>query len=212
MIAGLPGSVSEETDRRVRELHEQLGEPQGDSGDPDDVEAVARLLEIAVRLRSERNEAKRRAWNGPLVDRAANRDLFGKLGALLLPPVLREYLASFGPQETPATTLVIAPGPDLGRIPWELLVVRDEDDLRAVEVAFIRGGLSPASLVDLARPAAPEIVGGPALRIIDPTADGQAEDAPPIYPRGCRRPGRPRPTESTRPCRARVRARRSASS
>ncbi|WP_327745152.1 CHAT domain-containing protein [Streptomyces europaeiscabiei] len=184
LLAGLPGSVSEETDRRVRELHEQLGEPQGDSGDPDGVKAVARLLEIAVRLRSERNEAKRRAWNGPLVDRTANRDLFGKLGLLLLPPVLRAYLASFRPQETPMTTVVIAPGPELGRIPWELLALREEDDLRAVEVASIRGGLSPASLVDLARPAANENAGGAALRIVDPTADDQAEDAPPIYPAG----------------------------
>ena len=39
------------------------------------------------------DESLTRAWSGPLVDLDANARLCRELGALLLPAVLREYLA-----------------------------------------------------------------------------------------------------------------------
>ncbi len=188
LTAGLPGSVAEETDTHVRRLQGQL-EEIGDTiaGPPDElgpvVQRIAIYTELAALEQREFHASLERAWSGPLVERAANCDLFGRLGMLLFPSVLREYLASFEPTETPATTVVVAPGPDLGQVPWELLTVRD-DDTRAVEVAFIQGGLSPASLVNLARPAARDVPDGPALRIIDPTGVSRDPEASPIYPHG----------------------------
>ena len=188
LAAGLPGSVAEDSYTHMRLLQGQL-EEIGDeiASSPGEIGPVAQRIaiykELAALEQREFRASLERAWSGPLVERTANCGLFERLGTLLLPAVLREYLASFEPTETPATTVVVAPGPDLGQIPWELLTVRD-DDTRAVEVALIRGGLSPASLVNLARPAARDVPGGPALRIVDPTGVSRSAEASPIYPHG----------------------------
>lgn len=124
-----------------------------------------------------------RSWSGPLVEPADNRALCTALGKLLVPSVLREYLVVSDPDEPdPATTVVIAPGPDLGRVPWELLTL--VDDVRLVERAVLRGGLSPATVADLALPAAPDISDGPGLLVIDPDTAGVPGRAMPIYPHG----------------------------
>lgn len=110
-------------------------------------------------------DAVTRAAAGALAKPAAEADLSTALGNVLLPKALREHLDRAGDASDPAVTVVIAPGPTLSRIPWELLTVPG-DGRRLLEVVHVRGGLSPANIYNRARQPAP--ADGPALRIIDP--------------------------------------------
>jgi hypothetical protein len=121
-----------------------------------------------------------RAWSGPLVDPDANRRLCHEL-VVLLPDVLREFLAAATTTATPAT-VVIAPSPELGLVPWELLPV--DDDVRLIERAAVRGGISPATVAHLALPAAEDRPDLPGLLILDPAGQAEGGDTLPIYPGG----------------------------
>ncbi|TFV53908.1 CHAT domain-containing protein [Geodermatophilus sp. DF01-2] len=209
LLDGLPGR-DETAEQRRRDLERQRARmQQNPPPDQDEHEAYwSALFDIGQQLADLEvtavAESLQRAWTGPLVDPAANRDLCAGLGRLLLPAVLREYLtapsaatAASGEgapelsDEAPPSppqrsvpdvpTLVIAPGPDLGAVPWELLTV-DDTDRRLVEVARVRGGVSPASLVDLPLPAAPHRPQGPVLRVVDPSRSRTRPTALPIYP------------------------------
>ncbi|MGY1608751.1 CHAT domain-containing protein [Geodermatophilus sp. SYSU D00700] len=213
---GLPGR-DQAAERRRRELERQRDLLQETPPlDDDGHEAYwSTLFDIGQQLAdlevSAVAESLQRAWVGPLVDPAANSELCAGLGQLLLPDVLREYLAAptadgaaastpsagrspavdAAGDEAPASapradrlgvpTVVIAPGPDLGAVPWELLTV-DGMDRRLVEVARVRGGISPASLVDLPLPAAPHRPQGPVLRVMDPSRSRSRPTVLPIYP------------------------------
>ena len=155
---------------------------------PDDEETAALIAEqIALRWRTAElnrrvvDESLTRAWSGPLVDLDTNVRLCRDLGALLLPAVLREYLAAPRDSGEPNATLVVAPAPELGLVPWDLLTVRD--DARLLERAVVRGGISPATVADLALPAAPDEPDLPGLLVVDP-AGGRQDDPVPLYPDG----------------------------
>ena len=155
---------------------------------PDDEETAALIAEqIALRWRTAElnrravDESLTRAWSGPLVDLDTNVRLCRDLGALLLPAVLREYLAAPRDSGEPEATLVVAPAPELGLVPWDLLTVHD--DARLLERAAVRGGISPATVADLALPAAPDEPDLPGLLVVDP-AGGRQDDPVPLYPDG----------------------------
>jgi hypothetical protein len=157
-------------------------------GTPDDEERAALIIEqIALRWRTAElnraavDESLTRAWSGPLVDVDANVRLCRELGALLLPAVLREYLAAQRDGGEPTATVVVAPAPELGLVPWDLLTV--QHDVRLLERAFVRGGISPATVADLALPAAPDAPDLPGLLVVDPTG-GRPGDPVPLYPGG----------------------------
>lgn len=156
-------------------------------GTPDDAEKASLIVEqIALRWRTAElnraavDESLVRAWSGPLVDLDANVGLCRELGALLLPPVLLEYLAAPRKPGAPAATVVVAPAPELGLVPWDLLTVHH--DVRLLERAVVRGGISPATVADLALPAAPDAPDLPGLLVVDPT--GGRHDPVPLYPNG----------------------------
>ncbi|MGX7826093.1 tetratricopeptide repeat protein [Actinokineospora sp. 24-640] len=142
---------------------------------------IADRIELFARRAAVLDGAARRSWTGAMVDVVDNLALLRELGAMLLPPALRARLARTEPS---STTVVIAPGPGLSFVPWELLVVDDEQDVRLVERADVLGGISPGVLVNLARPAAPFVGDGPALRVVDPIAAGSRTGGGRIYPDG----------------------------
>ena len=115
-------------------------------------------------------DAVRRAAGGPLADPDRERALAVDLGALLIPPALRKRLLAAAPQhpdDPPELTVVVAPGPSLARVPWELLALNPDGDRRLLQVCYVRGGLSPANIYGRARQ--PDTGrAGPALRVIDP--------------------------------------------
>lgn len=114
--------------------------------------------------------AVHRAWTGALARPRAEQDLALALGKLLLPDALREQLLSSGRRDNPDVTLVIAPGPTLARVPWELLAV--DRGLRLLECARIRGGLSPVALHGRAlQPRSSDK--GHVLRVVDPGPAGK---------------------------------------
>lgn len=111
----------------------------------------------------------RRAWHGALATAGAEFDLSVTLGRLLLPRVLTEALSRATPDEgspVPTETVVIAAGPTLSRVPFELLVIDELRGLRLLESARVRAGLSAAAAVG-AEPPATRPLTGP-LRVIDP--------------------------------------------
>jgi hypothetical protein len=187
LAAGLPGldDVAAEAlarfDARLRDVTVHPG-PLAADEDPAGMAAaiVDRIrLEQLRRQRARRVSALlaaslRRAWRGPLVDPEQNGELFQALGGLLLPPVLREFLTSEDREvvrHQGRTTVVIAPGSGLSAVPWELLAIGG-GDTRLIEAATVRGGIGPASLVDLAMTPSLDDPTGPALRVIDPTGGG----------------------------------------
>ncbi|OKJ95672.1 hypothetical protein AMK34_21965 [Amycolatopsis sp. CB00013] len=142
---------------------------------------IADRIELLARRAAVLDGAARRSWTGAMVDLADNVAMLSELGSMLLPPVLRDRL---GQAEPSTTTVVIAPGPGLSFVPWELLVVDDEQDVRLIERANVLGGISPGLLVNVARPAAPFLGGGPALRVVDPIEAGSRTGGGRIYPDG----------------------------
>lgn len=185
----LPGSPDTEQaalrDAMAREQRMLRDAPPADAT-PEDL--ISRQISLAARQARHDHEIQaqslRRAWSGPLVDPSTGTTLFAELGDALLPAVLREYLAATPGSNpgAPPATVVIAPASELGAVPWELLAV-DGDGTMLIERARTRGGISPASLVNLARPASPDEPDGPALRILDPGSP----DSPggrPVYPSG----------------------------
>lgn len=145
--------------------------------------------QLALRLREAKLkhaavlDSVERAWTGPLTDQTTNSDLFRELGQRLLPPVLREYLACCDdPRDDPSTTVVVAPGPELGQVPWELMSVTGTE--RLVERTVLRGGISPATVADLALPPAPDAPEQPGLLLLDPAVRQRGSGAVPIYPGG----------------------------
>ncbi|MEU7934153.1 CHAT domain-containing tetratricopeptide repeat protein [Micromonospora echinofusca] len=182
LSASLPGLVSKEraaladVDRRIAEARPQNDDPASTAS------AIARRIELLGERVAVLNGAARRSWTGAMVDPAANLALFRELGGILLPQELRDRIRTADASDT---TLVVAPGPGLSSVPWELLVIDDEHDVRLIERANVLGGISPAMLVNLARPAAPPWTGdGPAVRVVDPTAAGSRNGGGRIYPDG----------------------------
>lgn len=177
-------------DRNARRTRERAALAARISGEPANDTDVAQTLAdlIAAELRRRNlnaaavNDSLSRAWAGPLVDPSMNTRLFAALGELLLPDLLREYLTALAPHERESTTLVIAPGPELGLVPWELLVVNDDD--RLIEFASLRGGISPATVADLALPAAPDRPEAPGLAVLDAAGRRSPEGLRSIYPHG----------------------------
>ena len=173
--------------RRWRRVREIAALTPGGSAVGDDERAALLVEQIDLGLRSAARHRAAvissldRAWTGPLVDPDTNKHLCRDLGGLLLPAVLREYLAD--PDPAPATTVVIAGAPELGQVPWDLLTL-DDGDTRLVERAVLRGGISPATLADLARPAAADRPDLPGLLAIDPAVGHGRGDPVPIYPDG----------------------------
>ncbi|WP_431973767.1 tetratricopeptide repeat protein [Micromonospora haikouensis] len=181
LAASLPDLVATERaaladlDRRIRDAV-----PRGD--DPASMaSAIASRIELSREQVALRNAAARRAWTGAMVDPAGNLALCRELGGILLPQELRDRLRTSHADDT---TLVVAPGPGLSSVPWELLVIDDDHDVRLVERASVLGGVSPALLVNLARPAMPWAGGGRAVRVVDPTAAGSRAGGGRIYPDG----------------------------
>ncbi len=143
-------------------------------------------LEHAMDLPTAQRVALFRAATGPLLDDPALADriaptllhgdrqrisalercsaeaLLGGLGRLLLPPTIRHVLA----QEI-NPTIVVAPPPQLGRVPWASLIVNDQC---LVQTAAIQADL-PVALRshDKDRPEAQP--GGDAVWVGDPTGD-----------------------------------------
>lgn len=111
----------------------------------------------------------RRAWHGALATAGAEFDLSSRLGAILLPEPLVECLRLATPDEgraDPAHTVVIATGPSLSQIPFDLLVIDQVRGLRLLEAARVRAGLSAAAGVGaISQPDRPATG---ALRVIDP--------------------------------------------
>ena len=58
------------------------------------------------------------------------------------------------------------------------------DDVRLLERAVVRGGISPATVADLALPAAPDQSDLPGLLVVDPAPGGRRDDPVPICPDG----------------------------
>lgn len=113
--------------------------------------------------------AVRRAWRGPLADPVDELSLAVDLGQLLLPRTLVEALTSDGGNDSdiqPTETVVIAAGPTLAQVPFELLVIDQTTGRRLLEVARIRAGLSAAAGVGAITPPRPS--GSGVLRVIDP--------------------------------------------
>lgn len=178
---------ADELDRRLRHVTEIASMTLRPLTD----EETVALLDEQITLRWRTAESNRRAvaesleraWSGPLVDHEANTRLCQDLGSLLLPAVLREYLTAARNDTTgSATTVVVAPAPQLGLVPWDLLTVHD--DVRLLERAAVRGGISPATVADLALPAAPDEPDRPGLLVIDPARRGRHDDPVPLYPDG----------------------------
>jgi hypothetical protein len=154
------------------------------AGEQERAALLAEQIDLAFRAgalhRAATQSSLTRAWSGPLVDPDANRRLCHDL-AVLLPDVLREFLTA--PTTTAAVTVLVAPAPELGLVPWELLPL--EGDVRLIERAAVRGGISPATVADLALPAAPDRPHLPGLLVLDPAVDTSGDGDPvPIYPRG----------------------------
>lgn len=109
-----------------------------------------------------------RAWGGALATPDQERELSVRLGRLLIPYPLRTHLAAVDPADghDMSDTVVIATGPTLAHVPFELLVVDPDRDRRLVETCRIRGGLSAASGLGarVSRRPGP----GPVVRVIDP--------------------------------------------
>ncbi|MGW4215225.1 CHAT domain-containing tetratricopeptide repeat protein [Lentzea sp. NPDC004789] len=142
---------------------------------------IADRIELLARRATVLDGAARRSWTGAMVDVADNLALLRELGSILLPQALRGRLERAEPS---TARVIIAPGPGLSFVPWELLVVDDEQDVRLIERADVLGGISPGLLVNFARPAAPFAAGGPALRVVDPIAAGSRTGGGRIYPDG----------------------------
>ncbi|WP_433393853.1 CHAT domain-containing tetratricopeptide repeat protein [Micromonospora sp. KLBMP9576] len=175
--AALPGLLAEERaalagiDSRIRQAVPTDADPT----------STASVIASRIELLGERvallNSAARRSWTGAMVTPAENLALCRELGTILLPRELRERIRTADAEHT---SVVVAPGPGLATVPWELLVIDDEHDVRLVEHASVLGGISPGLLVNLAAPAAAWTGGGRALRVVDPTAAGVGR----IYPDG----------------------------
>jgi hypothetical protein len=103
-------------------------------------------------------------WSGPLTDPVRERELAGRLGAVLLPHQLRAGLLDAEPGR-PDTVIIAARG-WLARVPWDCLAL-DERGTRLVETARVLGGL--AATVHVGRARLPDTAaGGPPLRVVDP--------------------------------------------
>lgn len=126
----------------------------------------------------DRVNAVHRAWRGALATPADEFDLAAGLGQLLLPPALVDELCAGidkDPNPQPSETVVIAPGPTLSQVPFELLVVDPGSGLRLLEVARVRAGLSAAAGVGAVVPARTPATG--VLRVIDPGPSARAAAA-----------------------------------
>ena len=132
-----------------------------------------------------------RSWSAALASPRDEARLAVSLGRLLLPEALRSILAAdVGRAGAPRHTVVIAAGPSLAQVPFELLAVDDAASVRLIEVARVRGGLHAAATIG-ARDPAPPAAGG-ILRVIDPGPSSAAyarrggvyggEWPTPIYP------------------------------
>ncbi|CAM2744862.1 CHAT domain-containing protein [Skermania piniformis] len=121
---------------------------------------LGRLVD-ALAIGAATDDGRRGAvWTGALAEPRAERALAADLGRVLLPPVLTAALGQAGLDET----VVIAPGPLLARVPWELLAV-DAAGTRLVEKARIRGGLGAAIRAADSGRTAPA---AGAVRVLDP--------------------------------------------
>jgi hypothetical protein len=104
-------------------------------------------------------------WTGPLVDRAAERELACAVGRVLLPYALRKELLN-APRGQWHTVSVAVRG-WLAQVPWDALAVDDAGDRRLVECATVVAGL-PATL-HVGRARLPDRgADGPVLRVADP--------------------------------------------
>lgn len=119
--------------------------------------------------------------NGPFADRDAESALSRQLSRAVLPSRLRELIRGLDEQGA-ALRLRITPSPRLAPIPWDLLIV-DEDDnpepRRLIEIAEIV--LDPPVTVHADRSRLPrpwaEVKDFPALHIIDPLLPASAHAA-----------------------------------
>lgn len=119
-------------------------------------------------------------WSGPLADASRERDLAVRLGAALLPRILRQALGHVDPAQP--DTLTIAVRGWLARVPWDSLAVDAHGEVRLVERARVLGGL-PATL-DVGRARRPDPnAAGPAVRVIDPGPRGDGAILR-LYPAG----------------------------
>lgn len=116
--------------------------------------------EVATALPGHRGHG---LWSGPWVDPVAERRLAVRLGRTLLPPALRDALAT-GDGTAPPTVWIATRG-WLAQVPWDALAVDDDGAVRLVEVAQVVGGL-PATVVSEARDAV--TCDGAVLRVVDP--------------------------------------------
>lgn len=103
------------------------------------------------------------ALSGVLITRHSEWRLTSKLGALLIPPPLRDALLA-GDPDSPEHTVVVAGGPDLAQVPWELLALSPE--VRLIERARVRAAFSPT--LTTGHPSPPREGGaGNVLAVID---------------------------------------------
>lgn len=113
-----------------------------------------------------------RAQSGALAQPGTARQLTGELGNLLIPSTLRQ-LALTGAGSGQPVSLVVAPAPALGRVPFGLLGL-GKADLQLVHGAVIRLGAS-AALLEHARHRQPGQFNGHVLGVIDPCGREVAE-------------------------------------
>jgi tetratricopeptide (TPR) repeat protein len=127
---------------------------------------LARLLAaLPTRLEGETSGNVARARAGALAQPGLALQLTAELGELLIPPTLR-HLALAGARSNQPVSLVIAPAPALGRVPFGLLGL-GETSRQLAHGAVVRLGAS-AALLEHVRSRQPGQVNGHVLGVIDP--------------------------------------------
>lgn len=110
-----------------------------------------------------------------LASPGAEQRLARQLGEALLPPELRDALASSW-RSGVRLRLSVAPAPEISHVPWGLLGIRDETarDTRLMEAADWRLAPSVAVLYEIGSRRTPPSIGGLGLAVLDPTGDREA--------------------------------------
>jgi tetratricopeptide (TPR) repeat protein len=144
-----------------------------------DLEPLLARLDQALpqRLGRETDDgALARALGGVMAQRSAEAALASELGSVLLPEPLRRRLLDAS--EDHPLSLVVAPAPRLGRVPFALLGLDDSDEpVRLGERTVVRLGVSAALLGAVStreRSRSGGAVGGKArvLSVVDPGGQG----------------------------------------
>ncbi|HSH62311.1 MAG TPA: hypothetical protein VK988_22205 [Acidimicrobiales bacterium] len=146
---------------------------------------LARLAQaLPQRLEGETtDQALDRALGGAMADRSLEAALAVELGSVLIPPPLGQHLADAS-HEHPLS-LVVAPAPELGRVPFALLGLDDADQpLRLAERAVVRLGASAALLEavssrERSRPGGAPGANARMLSVVDPGSQGLFRDGVP---------------------------------